>query len=85
MAKHNAVGKGSGQRRRFAGKMGVRVKIRGGYVVAMRSHSHGGGSPARSGWSCGDTAVAATPTKHMPGIYKVTMPRNRMRYVEPQR
>jgi hypothetical protein len=53
--KHNQVGKGSGKRRRFAGVMGIRVKVRGGYVVAMRSHTHGGGRPAAAGFECGST------------------------------
>lgn len=71
--------KGSGKRRRFKGKM---VLPNG----EPRSHTHGGHSQARRGWTCGD--VQAFPrgieTKNSAlGPYRVIMPRGRIRYVRP--
>jgi hypothetical protein len=73
-AKNNATGKGSGQRRRFAGKTGVRTKVRGGYVVTMRAHSHGGHSPARDGYECGQNK----PYQKVPGQFRVPAPTKRV-------
>jgi hypothetical protein len=56
-AKMNQAGKGSGKRRRFAGTMGIRKKVKGGYSVSPRSHTHGGHSPAFGGYTCGDTVL----------------------------
>lgn len=85
-AKMNQAGKGSGKRRRYAGKTGIRVKVRGGYVVAMRSHSHGGHSTASNGWSADDThdpgyGKTGVPSKHLKGEHRVQIPRGRTRYV----
>jgi hypothetical protein len=77
-AKMNQAGKGSGKRRRFAGKMGVRVKTKGGYSVSPRSHTHGGHSSAWAGYTCGDT-VLTNPKQQQTssaaqGPYKVPAP-----------
>ena len=60
--------KGSGKRQRHRGKM---VMPNG----APRSHSHGGHSPARRGWSVGDAGPGAPggklqTTKHLPAKFR---------------
>lgn len=52
------------------------------------SHSHGGHSSARNGWSCDDTkdpsyGKTGVPSKHLKGEHRVEMPHGRRTYVRP--
>lgn len=69
MAKTTAArSKGSGKRRHYRGKT---VNPDG----SPRAHTHGGHSPARSGWTLGDTAIKAVATKTaVLGVFKVNGP-----------
>lgn len=70
-AKVASSGKGSGQRRRFRGRMVLPTG-------SPRSHSSGGGSPGNAGFECGSTNFSkAVPTKALPGKYKVGHPSKR--------
>lgn len=77
-------------RKHYKGKMGKPVAARGGMVVVMRSHTHGGHSRAFAGWTCDDTkdpriGKTGKETKSAAlAPYKVTMPHGRIRYVRPQ-
>lgn len=66
-----------GQRRRFKGKM---VQVVNGKAVA-RSRTHGGSSPARAGYECGQDQPYDSKT--IPGQYRVTLPHGRVKYVKP--
>ncbi len=68
-AKHNIVGKGSGKRRHFRGKM---VLPDG----SPRAHSHGGHSQAFGGWERGQDKVYTT--KHIPGQFRAPAPTKRV-------
>jgi hypothetical protein len=69
-----------GPRRRFKGKRGVGRIVRGRTVVSMRSQT-GATKPTAAGFEMNQTE--AFPTKNLPGKFKVIMPRNRIRYVDP--
>lgn len=76
--------KGSGKRQRYGGKMGTRTKHGSKWVFSPRSHTHGGHSQARSGWTCGEAELDRngrplvpsnrTTSKHVPGRYRVSEP-----------
>lgn len=80
----------SGLRKHFKGKMGVAVRnMSGDLVVKPRSHTHGGHSQARNGWTCDDTKdksfgkVGKYSKSTDLSKYRVVMPNNRIRYVRP--
>lgn len=66
--KHNIVGKGSGKRRHFRGKM---VLPDG----SPRAHTHGGHSQAAAGFEMGQDKPYIT--KEIPGRYRVSAPTKR--------
>ena len=78
------------QRKHFKGKMGTVKKLaKQEFIVVPRSHTHGGHSQARSGWTCDDTkdkgfGKTGKYTKSTElSKYRVVMPRNRRTYVRP--
>jgi hypothetical protein len=76
-----ATRKGSGKRRRFGGKTGIRVwdpskkRLR----TVGRSNTHGGHSQANAGFECDSThsPKGAVQTKLLPGEFKVSGPTKR--------
>lgn len=71
-----------GPRRRFKGKRGIPIGHGSHRSVAMRGHTSGGHSPSRDGFECNQTEPY--PSKILPGKFRVQMPRNRVRYVDPR-
>lgn len=71
--------KGSGKRQRFGGIMGVRKKDGKKWKTVPRSHTHGGRSPARRGWSVNDAGPdgpkgKSQTTKHLPAKFRTQGP-----------
>lgn len=71
-----------GTRKHFKGRMGQRVKLKGGKsAVSPRAHTHGGNSRSRVGWSQGDQEMKSAKTwKETPGKYKVQLDQRLTRY-----